>query len=173
MIARPMIGSATGAPSATHAALRTTPIETMASERACSPSAISAGLSRRRPPPSRTRAAIALPAAPATPARASASRWSGASGWTMPVDREGARDDRAREDRQHDEIPGGALGAGGTQQERRAERHGGERVAGVVDEVGEQRDAAGGEIDRGLGGGGRREDRERQERRRAARRGSG
>ena len=163
MIARPMIGSATGAPSATHAALRTTPIETIASERACSPSAMSAGLSRRRPPPSRTRAAIALPAAPTAPASGEREQVVGRERVDDPVDRESARDHGAREDRQHDEEPAARSARGERSRNARAERHGGQRVAGVVDEVGEQRDAAGGDVDRGLGGGGRREERERHE----------
>jgi hypothetical protein len=36
------------------------------------------------------------------------------------------------------------------QQERRGERDGGQGVAGIVDQVGQQRDAVGGDVDRGL-----------------------
>jgi hypothetical protein len=49
VIARPMIGSAMLAPSATPIALATTPSETKPSTRAWLPSATSAGLERRLP----------------------------------------------------------------------------------------------------------------------------
>src|SRR4029077_7860774 len=61
VMARPMSASATGAPSATTAADAITPRLTYASARAWLPSAMSAGLSIRRPVRVRTSAAISLP----------------------------------------------------------------------------------------------------------------
>ena len=58
------------------------------------------------------------------------------------------------EDRQNDGEAGAAFGPRRAQHEGRTKRDGGERVAGVVDEVGEQRDRAGGDVDRGLDRGG-------------------
>ena len=56
------------------------------------------------------------------------------------------------EDREHDGEPGELLAAEGAQEERDPERHRGQRVAEVVDQVGEQRDRAGEDEDRGLRG---------------------
>jgi hypothetical protein len=66
------------------------------------------------------------------------------------LDRKNAGGDRAGQDRQHDRDPGATLGALGSQQERRAERDRGERVPGVVDQIGRQRDAVTGDVDRAL-----------------------
>src|SRR6266540_1803407 len=74
VITRPMIGSATGTPSATTAALSRTPRLTKPSTRAWSPSATSAGLFKRLPARERICAAISLPANPINPAAASHQR---------------------------------------------------------------------------------------------------
>jgi hypothetical protein len=57
------------------------------------------------------------------------------------ADRFGGRDAGADEDRRDDDVAGSLLGLERAQQERRPERDGGQRVAEVVDQVGEQRDA--------------------------------
>jgi hypothetical protein len=76
VIARPIRGSAIGIPIAMTMALAMTASETQASARACAPSAISAGLSSRRPARVRIIAASQLPANPMMPAAASApSSW--------------------------------------------------------------------------------------------------
>ena len=67
--------------SATTIALATTLRETNPSMRAWLPSAISAGLERRRPPRSLTCAAISLPIRPTMPAVASTHRWVSWCGW--------------------------------------------------------------------------------------------
>ena len=59
-------------------------------------------------------------------------------------------------------MPGQALRPLGAKQEGDRQRHRGARVAEVVDQVGEQSDAAAGEIDRQLSGRGDAEDRKRQ-----------
>ena len=63
------------------------------------------------------------------------------------LDRCVERDASAHEDREDDEVAGDLLGPRAAHEERDAERHCGQRVAGVVDEVGEQRDAAAGDED--------------------------
>ena len=73
-----------------------------------------------------------------------------AGGMDDSVDGEDPGHDGAHEDRGDDEPAGALFGASGAKDERRAERDRGESVAGVVDQVGEQRDAAGGDVDRGL-----------------------
>src|ERR1035441_9949374 len=80
VIAMPMMGSRTGAPAAIARALAITASETYASTRACSPSAISAGLSSSCPAWVRTSAASQLPANPIAPASARIRRWSGVDG---------------------------------------------------------------------------------------------
>src|SRR3954453_7889990 len=80
VIASPIRGSATSRPSATTAALATTPRLTWASARAWPPWATRAGLSRRRPARVRTTAATKLPAKPIAPAAASAPSASGRCG---------------------------------------------------------------------------------------------
>ena len=64
-----------------------------------------------------------------------------------PVDRDDAGDDGAAEDGQDDAQPSVALGTVGAQQEGDGQRDGCERVAGVVDQVRQQRDAAGSDVD--------------------------
>jgi len=71
-----------------------------------------------------------------------------------PVDGVGGGDAGADEDRGEDEVAGAFLGDERAQQERRAERDGGRCIAEVVDQVGEQRDAGGGDEQRELRGGG-------------------
>ena len=119
VIARPMSGSPTSRPSATTAALATTARLTRPSTRAWLPSAISAGLSSRRParqPDLRGD----LVAGEADRARerqhARGGRWpaGGSSRWTAST----AGHDGADEDRQHDEVAGTALGCRRAQQER-------------------------------------------------------
>jgi hypothetical protein len=63
----------------------------------------------------------------------------------------------ADEDRGHHRKPGDALGALAPQREGDAERDRGQRVARVVDQVGEQRDRAREDEDQRLGSGGERE----------------
>ena len=63
------------------------------------------------------------------------------------LDRCVERDASAHEDGEDDEVAGDLLGPRAAHEERDAERHRGQRVAGVVDEVGEQRDAAAGDED--------------------------
>ena len=63
-------------------------------------------------------------------------------GVDQPVDRLAEGDAGADEDRRDDEVAGVLLGLEGAHQEGGAERHRGERVADVVDQVGEQRDRA-------------------------------
>jgi hypothetical protein len=155
---RAIAGSAMGTPSATNIALATTPRLTIASLRACAPSAIRAGLSRRLPAFVRTFSAIALPTTPTAPAAPSASRCSGASGF---ISGESRRHAGAGEDGEHYREPRIPFCASGSQQESGSERQRGEGVARVVDQVGEQGDAAGGDVDRALRDRGDREDRER------------
>ncbi len=52
------------------------------------------------------------------------------------VERHARRD----EDRQHDEQPGNLLDPKAAQKERDRERHGGQRITEVVDQISEQRD---------------------------------
>jgi hypothetical protein len=68
-----------------------------------------------------------------------------------PADRLHPRDARRDEDRADDEEAGDALGARGAKREGGGERDGRGRVAEVVDEVGQQRDAVGCDEDGGLG----------------------
>ena len=142
VIARPMIGSASGAPSATTMALATTPSETKPSVRACLPSATSAGLASRRPARSRTCAASSLPTKPIAPAAASAQRWLRLLRVDEAQHRLVERDAGRDEDRQHDGEAREPLAADAAQEEGDAERDGGQRVAEVVDQIGEQRDAS-------------------------------
>ena len=58
-----------------------------------------------------------------------------------PLDRLTKSDERADEDREHDREPGPPLTARAPEVEGDPERHRGERVSEVVDQVGEQRDA--------------------------------
>ena len=118
VIARPIRGSPMEAPRATTAALATTPSDTNPSTRAWLPSAISPGLSSRRPPRSRTRAAISLPTKPITPAAAKTHRCGKVFGVDQPLDRFGERHAGRDEDRQHDRQSGEPLAAGRTQEER-------------------------------------------------------
>ena len=76
----------------------------------------------------------------------------GCQGVDDALDGEHAGSDRAGQDGEHDGEAGATLGALRAQQEGDAERDGGEGVAGVVDEVGEQRDAVGGDVDERLDG---------------------
>ena len=57
------------------------------------------------------------------------------------ADRLHERDAGAEEDRRDDEVAGRLLASRAAEEERDPERHGGERVAEVVDQVGEERDA--------------------------------
>ena len=66
----------------------------------------------------------------------------------------------ADQNRGDDEEAGEALGPFGAQQKGDTERNRGQRVAEVVDQIGEQRDAAGGDEDQHLNGGGQAEDAE-------------
>jgi hypothetical protein len=59
------------------------------------------------------------------------------------LDRLPQRDAGADEDRCHHEVACAFLGLEGAQQERDPQRNGGQRVPEVVDQVGQQRDAAG------------------------------
>ena len=68
----------------------------------------------------------------------------------QPLDRFVERDECADQDRGDDREPGELLAAERAEEERDPEWDRGECVAEVVDQVGEQRDAAGGEEDRGL-----------------------
>ena len=62
------------------------------------------------------------------------------------------------EDGEDDEVTGVALGSFGAHQEGRPERDGGGGVAEVVDQIGQEGDAAGDEEDRHLRQGGEAED---------------
>ena len=77
-----------------------------------------------------------------------------------PLDCFVAGDAGGDEDCRDDGQPGELFAAVRTEQERDPKGHGGERVADVVDQVGEQRDAAGGDEDDRLKGGGQAEDAE-------------
>ena len=68
-------------------------------------------------------------------------------------DRHVERDAGGDEDREDDGEPGESLAADAPQEERDSERDRGERVAEVVDQVGEQRDRAREREDRELRGG--------------------
>ena len=70
------------------------------------------------------------------------------------------RDAGADEDREDHEEARAPLGGDGAQQERDPQRDRGERVAGVVDQVGQQRDAPGAHEDQQLREGGHEQDRE-------------
>ena len=59
-----------------------------------------------------------------------------------PQDRLVEGDAGRDEDREHDGEAGDLLAAGAAQEERDPERHRGQRVAEVVDQIGEQRDRA-------------------------------
>jgi hypothetical protein len=61
------------------------------------------------------------------------------------------RDAGGDEDREHDGVAGPAFGAGAAKEEGGADRERRQRVATVVDQVGEQGDAAGEEEDERLG----------------------
>ena len=127
VMARPTSGSAIGRPSPTRIALATTPSETKPSTRAWLPSAIRAGLEaarRRAAAPGRR---CSLPRKPATPARASAHRCVGSSGWTNRSDRLVERDRGGHEDREDDEEAGQLLAAVRAEEERDAERQRRER----------------------------------------------
>jgi hypothetical protein len=67
-----------------------------------------------------------------------------------PLEREHPGRDRADQNGQHDGDAGAALCTRGAQEERRGERDGGQAVADVVDQVGQQRHAAGRDVDGGL-----------------------
>ena len=60
------------------------------------------------------------------------------------------RDAGADEDRRHDEVAGALLGHKGAHEEGDPERDRGQRVAEVVDQVGQQRHAAGRDEDHAL-----------------------
>ena len=107
-------------------------------------------------------AAHQLPAKPTAPASASASEVLGLVRVQQAVDRLVAGDAGADEDREHDGEAGPALGARAAQGEGDRERDRGGGVAEVVDEVGEQRDAARGDEDDELGDRGRAEDEQRE-----------
>ena len=66
------------------------------------------------------------------------------------LDRLAERDECADEDREHDCEPGEPLAAQAAQEEREPERNRGERVAEVVDQVGEQRHAERARVDERL-----------------------
>jgi len=112
VIARPMIGSAIGAPSATTMALSTMPTLTMASLRAWWPSAISAALLRRRPPLSRGGECVADHAGEAEGDQVVGRQWVHDA-----LNRERAGSDRTRQDRADDGQTGGVLGAARAQHE--------------------------------------------------------
>ena len=67
-----------------------------------------------------------------------------------PVHGQARGDASADQDREHDCVAGPSLGSRASQQERGGEWNGGQRVAEVVDQVGEQGDARGGHVDRCL-----------------------
>ncbi|TMK69629.1 MAG: hypothetical protein E6G49_12415 [Actinobacteria bacterium] len=79
-----------------------------------------------------------------------------------PADRLNSRDACTYEDRRDDEQARGPFGALGAQGEGDPQRKRGQRVAEVVDQVGEQGDAIGGDEDHRLGDGGNAEDGQRQ-----------
>ncbi len=137
------------APSATTAALASTPRLTKPSTRACLPSATSGGALRgdgRRA--RRTCAAISLPMKPITPAAASSQRWESCCGW-MKRSIVWAERDAGREMKMaaHDREPGELFAAKAAQEEGEPERDRGERVAEVVDQVGEEGDAERARVD--------------------------
>ena len=161
-MARPISGSTTSAPIATAKAEAMTARLTYASARAWAPSATSAGLSSRRPARVRMSAATQLPAKPIAPASASAVEVIDRLRIDQAGDRLVAGDARADEDHGDDGEPGEPLAAGAAQRERDAERDRGGGVAGVVDQVGEQRDRAGGDEDQRLRGRGEPEHEQRE-----------
>ena len=108
------------------------------------------GCASRRPARSRTWAAISLPAKPITPGGGEHPEMGRCCGWIKPLDRLVERDAGADEDRGDDERARRASRRGRAEEEGDPERDRGECVAEVVDQVGEQRDAAGGKEDRGL-----------------------
>jgi len=142
VMSRPMMGSPTGAPSATTIALATTPSETNPSTRAWLPSAINAGLDKRFPARRRTCAASSLPTKPTSPAAASTQRCESSCGWMS------RSIDSYRATQAETKIasttakPRDLLGSKRTKEERDPDRHRGERVPDVVDQVGEQRHRA-------------------------------
>ena len=150
VIARPTIGSARGRPSPTAAALATTASETKPSTRAWLPSAISEGLARRRPARNRICAGTSLPAKPITPGCGEYPQVGEVLRVDQPVDRLVERDERADEDRRHDREAGQLLTAVRAQEECDPERHRGQGISDVVDQVGEKRDAPRGDEDRRL-----------------------
>src|SRR5579884_1054304 len=77
-----------------------------------------------------------------------------------PLDRLHERNDRADEDRQDDTEAGEPFAALAAEEERQPERNSGERVAEVMDQVGEQRDAERARVDERLRKRRDREDRE-------------
>ena len=163
VIARPMSGSAICRPSATTAADATTASDTYASARAWLPSATSAGLSSGVPARVRTIAAIQLPANPSAPAAASAPRCSTSCGSTSRAIASYPATHAETKIAKDDEQPREALGAGRAQRERDAERDRRRGVAEVVDEIGEQRDAAGRDEHRDLRERGDAEDEQREQ----------
>src|SRR3954447_189887 len=148
VMARPISGSATGAPRPTAAALATTPSETKPSTRAWLPSAVSAAEARRRP--AGRRGCAAPRAQPDLRARlvsdeadCAGQREDPEVGQVLRVDqplhRRVERDARGDEDREDDRHPGELLAARAAREERDAERDRRERVAAVVDQIREQR----------------------------------
>ena len=123
---------------------------------------MSAGLSRRRPARVRICAAHQLPAKPTAPAMRERREVLGLVRVQQAVDRLVAGDAGADEDGEYDGEAGPALGARAAQGEGDRERDRGGGVAEVVDEVGEQGDAAGGDEDEQLGDRGGAEDDERE-----------
>jgi hypothetical protein len=71
-------------------------------------------------------------------------------GVDQTLDRLHERDAGAEEDRRHDEVAGGGFAPRAPEEERDPERHRGQRVAEVVDQVREQGDAVAGDEYRGL-----------------------
>jgi len=107
-------------------------------------------------------AAIQLPAKPTIPAPSQGEEMRRGLGMDEAQDRLIAGDASRDEDRGDDEQPGDPLSADRAQKEGDAQRERRGRIAEVVDQVGEQGDAAAGEEDRDLGESGDSEHRQRE-----------
>ena len=162
VMSRPMIGSAASTPRATTPALATTPSETKPSTRAWLPSATRAGLARRRPGAQPDLGGDLVADEADQPGEREHPQVRELLWVDQALDCLVGRDTGGDEDREDDGEAGELLTAGGAEEERDAEWDGGERVADVVDQVGEQRYRAGEEEDGGLGERGQREHAEAQ-----------
>ena len=133
----PMIGSAIPAPSATTAALASTPRLTKPSTRAWFPSATSAGLLRRLPARERIWAAISFPTNPMTPAAASHHRWVSVCGWMKRRIVWTSATTALTKIRQDHGDPRPTFAARAAEEERKTKRDRRQGIAKVVDEVGQ------------------------------------